>query len=300
VSADKEAVKKMDQEALNKKEIDGLVSQLREESQKLKEREQDLEDQSEELSSQKEELTAAIEELMAKNRSLEDTLSQLRERNFELDQILYRTSHDLRSPLSSIKGILSLLRLEPQSDIIRNYAKHIEDKAVQMDNLLRSLASLSKSILEEPQLEIIDLNKILWQVVSEYRHLPSWDNVDVIVELHDHKMCTDSGLITIIFQSLFSNALIFRDPLRKGTMTIRTSLQNGNWVIDVIDDGDGVDQSVHPFIFNMFYRGSERSLGNGLGLYVCKKAIERLKGNISYHPEPPGTRFTVTLPVQTN
>lgn len=287
----------MNQEASNKKEIELLVSRLNEESRKLNEREQDLVDQAEELSSQKEELTAAIEELMAKNRSLEDTLTQLRERSFELDQILYRTSHDLRSPLSSIKGILSLLELEPQSDIIRNYGKHIADKAIQMDNLLRSLASLSKSILEEPQFEIIDLTKMIWQVVGEYRHLPSWDKVEVRIELRELKMYTDPALITIIFQSLFSNAFIFRDSTRKGILTIRTNEQTGNWIIDVIDDGEGVEPAVQPHIFDMFYRGSERSLGNGLGLYVCRKAVERLKGNISLHLSPPTTRFTVELPL---
>lgn len=292
---------KIDQtDGYSREEIAALIARLNEETRKLKEREQQLDDQAEELSSQKEELTAAIEELMSKNTSLERTLVQLRDRSFELDQILYRTSHDLRSPLSSIRGILSLLQLEPQSDIIRNYGKHIEDKATQMDNLLRSLASLSKSILEQPQYETTDLNKMIWQVAGEYRHLPGWDQVDVSVALGEPKVYTDPALLTIIFQSLFSNAFIFRDPSKRGTLTIRTREQHGHWIIDVIDDGDSIDQSIAPHIFNMFYRGSERSLGNGLGLYVCRKAVEQLKGSISFHLEPEGTRFTVTLPIPTN
>lgn len=286
--------------ALNKKEIALLITQLNDESRKLKEREQELEDRAEELSSQKEELTAAIEELMSKNRSLEDTLTQLRDRSFELDQILYRTSHDLRSPLSSIKGILALLKLEQQSDMIRSYGKHIEDKAIQMDNLLRSLASLSKSILEEPQFEAVDLNKVIWQVIGEYRHLPSWNQIEVSAELQEHKIFTDSALIIIIFQSLFSNAFVFRDPSKNGKLIIQARLQEGNLFIDVIDDGEGIDPSVQPYIFNMFYRGSERSLGSGLGLYVGRKAADRLKGSISFYVEPATTRFTVTLPLQIN
>ncbi|RAW02604.1 sensor histidine kinase [Pseudochryseolinea flava] len=284
----------------SREEIAALLAQLNDETTKLRDREQQLDDQAEELSSQKEELTAAIEELMSKNASLERTLVQLRDRSFELDQILYRTSHDLRSPLSSIKGILSLLQLEPQSDIIRSYARHIEDKAVQMDNLLRSLASFSKSVLEEPRLETIDLNKIIWQVVGEFRHLPGWHLVDVTVELGEPKVYTDPALVVIIFQSLFSNAFVFRDPSKKGTLVIRTQQQNGKWTLDVIDDGDGIDPSISQHIFGMFYRGSERSMGNGLGLYVCRKAVEQLKGSISFRLEPAGTHFTVTLPLQTN
>ncbi|MBL0745561.1 sensor histidine kinase [Chryseolinea lacunae] len=283
--------------AARKNDFDLLVAQLKEETLKLKDREQELEDQAEELSSQKEELTAAIEELMSKNRSLEDTLTQLRERNHELDQILYRTSHDLRSPLSSIKGILALLQLEPQTDVIRNYGKHIDDKATQMDNLLRSLASLSKSILEEPLFGTIDLNKLIWQVIGEYRHLPSWNQVEVHVELHALRLHTDPALITILFQCLISNAFIFRDPAKKGKLVIRTRHEHGHWIADVIDDGEGVHHTVQPHIFDMFYRGSERAIGNGLGLYIGKKAAHRLKGTLSVHPEPSFTRFTLMLPL---
>lgn len=281
----------------NKEDIARLIKQLDDKDAHLAEREQELADVAEELSSQKEELTAAIEEVMEKNKSLLDTLHLLRERSFELDQILYRTSHDLRSPLSSIKGILTLLKLEPQSDTIRSYGQHIEDKAIQMDNLLRSLASLSKSVLEEPVVAVIDLNKIIWQVIGEYRHLPCWDIVDVSVDLHEQKMNSDPELITIIFQSLFSNAFIFRAPLKKGTLSIRTRQQESNWIIDVVDDGEGIVKEVQPYVFDMFYRGSEKSLGNGLGLYVARKAAGRLNGTITFHLDPGTTCFTVTLPV---
>ncbi len=282
---------------LNKEDIARLTKQLEDKSARLAEREQELADVAEELSSQKEELTAAIEEVVEKNKSLLDTLHQLRERSFELDQILYRTSHDLRSPLSSIKGILTLLKLEPQSDIIRDYGRHIEDKAIQMDNLLRSLASLSKSILEEPVREWIDLNKIIWQVIGEYRHLPCWDYVDVSVDLHTQKINTDPALMIIIFQSLFSNAFTFRPPLKKGKLMIRTYQKENNWVIDVADDGEGIAAEVQPYIFDMFYRGSEKSLGNGLGLYVARKAAGRLNGTITFHLSPEQTCFTVILPL---
>lgn len=286
-----------DSNQLGNEDVDRLVKQLHEKDIRLREREQELNDKEEELSSQKEELNAAIEELIEKNKSLLDTLHELRDRSFELDQILYRTSHDLRSPLSSIKGILALLKLEPQTDIIRNYAHHIDSKAAQMDNLLRSLASLSKSILEEPVTSLIDLHKIIWQVIAELKYLPSWEQVEVAVELQEYKVKTDPALMVIIFQSLFSNAFIFREPSKKGHLTIRTHLLNGSLIIRVCDDGEGIALNVQPHIFDMFYRGSEKSLGNGLGLYVARKAAARLKGTIIVQLHPGNTCFTVTLPM---
>jgi signal transduction histidine kinase len=277
-------------------DLNALMTELLEERLKHDVSRQELLDQAEELEAQKEELTAAIEELAANNKSLVDALEQLRDRNFELDQILYRTSHDMRGPLSSIKGILALLQTEPQSDTIRHYARHIGNKTEQMDNLLRSLSSLSKSILEEPRLDRIDLHQLIHRVIGEYQQWPAWSQVDVRVQVDRDEMYSDLALMTIIFQSLISNAYTFRDPVKKGQLTIRSKRDNERWIIDVLDDGEGIDPSIQEHIFNMFYRGSERSTGNGLGLYVARKAAGRLKGNISYGRDADRTRFTVTLP----
>ena len=286
-----------EQDKLRDENYDQLSKQLEDKSVRLRDREQELEDKAEEFLAQKEELTAAIEEVVEKNKSLVNTLHQLRERSFELDQILYRTSHDLRAPLSSIKGILTLLKLEPQTEIIRDYSRHIEDKARQMDNLLRSLASLSKSILEEPVIGFIDLNKVIWQVINECTHLPNWEHVEVNVQLQECKIKTDDALITIILQSLFSNAFIFREPLKKGKLIIQGYQQDSNWIMDVSDDGEGMAENIQSSVFDMFYRGSERSMGNGLGLYVARKAAEQLNGNISFHLTTGLTCFKVILPI---
>ena len=124
---------------LEEEELNHLIKMLEERNARLEEREHDLADKTEELLAQKEELTAAIEELMAKNQSLSLTMSQLQDRNFELDQILYRTSHDLRSPQSSIKGVLNVLKTEAQTATAKDCCLHIENKTEQMDNLLRSV-----------------------------------------------------------------------------------------------------------------------------------------------------------------
>lgn len=122
--------------------------------------------------------------------------------------------------------------------------------------------------------------------------------MEVRVDVHDPNLFSDAELITIIFQSLFSNAFIFRDPGKTGRLTIRTREENSYWIADIIDNGEGIETSIGPHIFNMFYRGSERSIGSGLGLYVAKKAAERLKGKISFHREPEGTCFTVSVPLR--
>src|SRR5688572_16348727 len=123
-----------------------LSDLLDERTMALMERESDLADRMEEIEAQKEELTAAVEELSRQNIKLEYALDELRERNRELDQILYRASHDLRSPITSIVGILNVLEYEPLTDLQVECFAHIRDRSLQMDELLGSLSILAKTI----------------------------------------------------------------------------------------------------------------------------------------------------------
>lgn len=263
----------------------------------VQEREDELRDLTEELSSQKEMLTAAIEELVNKNASLESTLRKLQERSFELDQILYRTSHDLRSPLTSIQGILSLLKLEPQSAMITRYGQHIENSTVQMDSLLQSLSSLSKALLENPVMEMVNVANIVSKVREACKFLPASSRMKVHMNLQNVTVKSDGVLMKIIIQALLTNAFIFRDPNREGNVYIEFLQKENEFEIVVSDDGEGIDPLVLPRIFDMFFRGSERSLGNGLGLYIARKAVEQLGGHLSVRCTSGMTLFSINLPV---
>ncbi|MBL7858668.1 MAG: HAMP domain-containing histidine kinase [Cyclobacteriaceae bacterium] len=277
-------------------ELNHMINLLEEKNARLLERERDLADKTEELLAQKEELTAAIEEVMAKNLSLSSTMSQLQDRNFELDQILYRTSHDLRTPLSSIKGILHLLKTEVQTDRAKDCCAHIESKTEQMDNLLRSLSSLSKAILEEPEFSVVPLMEIIQEVITSLSNIRASSNLTIEFNLVETGMKTDRALLSIILHSLLSNAFTFRNPGERGTITIHAYKLNKTISIEIIDDGEGISPDIRDKIFQMFYRGSERSQGSGLGLYVARQAAARLHGSIEVSTPSSNTCFTVKLP----
>jgi signal transduction histidine kinase len=109
-----------------------IIIMLEEKNLKLLERERDLAEKQEELQAQKEELTAAIEELVNKNNSLTDTLIQLQKRNKELDLLLYRASHDLKTPVSSIQGLVNLMESEPITPEQKQLLEFIEQKTSQI------------------------------------------------------------------------------------------------------------------------------------------------------------------------
>ena len=281
-------------------DIKRLSALLDERTLALMERESDLADRMEEIQAQKEELTAAVEELESKNKMLETALEELRERNQELDQIIYRASHDLRSPITSIVGILNVLEYEPSSIIQKKCFGHIRERSSQMDELLTSLSSLSKTISNDIHFSKVNMDLSIRSCINDLRYLPNFSSVVIRTETKGlGNVITDKLLVCIVIKNLVANSLTFRDPEKDGEIFIRSISFDSYFEIEIIDDGEGISNSIKDKIFNMFYRGSELSTGSGLGLYVVKKIVEQLKGQIQFTTDNGLTRFKVVLPQAT-
>lgn len=279
------------------KEIQRLSELLDQRTMALMERESDLADRKEEIEAQKEELTAAVEELESRNIMLEKTLHELKERNQELDQILYRASHDLRSPITSIVGILNVLELEPLSEIQKQCFEHIRDKSTQMDELLKSLSTLSKTLTNDIHFSPVNLDALIRSCINDLRYVQNFSSVVIRTETKGlREVVTDNLLVCIIVKNIMANALTFRDPAKEGLILIHATVTDTHFEIDIADDGVGISDAIKDKIFNMFYRGSELSIGSGLGLYIVRKIIDQLKGQLHLTTDNGFTRFKVVLP----
>lgn len=278
-------------------EIKKLSALLDERTMALMERESDLADRIEEIEAQKEELTAAVEELDRRNKILETALTELRERNHELDQILYRASHDLRSPIASIMGILNLLEDESLNEIQRQCYNHIRDRSSQMDQLLKSLSSLSKTISNDIHFSTANVESIIRGCINDLRYMTNFSSVVIRTETRGlTHVTTDKLLVCIILKNLVANALTFRDPGKEGFVQIYSTVAPSYFEIEIVDDGEGISDLIKDKIFNMFYRGSGYSTGAGLGLYVVKKIVDQLKGHVRFTSGGGLTRFKIVLP----
>ncbi len=278
--------------------IKKLGALLDERTMQLMERESDLADRLEEIHAQKEELNAAIDEVTDKNNKLMSTLAVLEERNKELDQILYRASHDLRSPISSIIGILGLLNKEALTEFQFDCVKHIDEKSAQMDDIIKSLSALAKTITNDVHFCRFNLKELVSDCLNDptlKKQLESF-----ILELNftgKLEVNSDRLLLGIVINNLLSNAITFRDSLKTGKITIHGSVYASSFEISITDDGEGIPAEIKNKIFTMFYRGSEKSSGSGLGLYIVKKIIEQLKGEIDVISTNKETTFTIKLPI---
>jgi signal transduction histidine kinase len=103
----------------------------------------------------------------------------------------------------------------------------------------------------------------------------------------------------MIVENLVENSISFC-RYEKAFLKVRAFQLEDNVVLEVEDNGDGIDPRYHGRIFEMYFRGNERSKGNGLGLYIVKKAVEKLNGTINFTTAPDkGTVFRLSFPMNT-
>ena len=278
------------QTSLEEADIKRLTALLDERTMKLMERESELADQFEELTSQKEELTAAVEQVISKN-------VELTERNHELDQILYRASHDLRSPITSMLGILNLIKSESVSDGLMEYYLHMKQMILQLEGVVNTLNLLGRSTQEEIKITPINLHSLIEDEISHLTSLPNFKWIDFRKSITVKNVIqTDEQLLRIAIKSLLANAITFR-LAEQGWIEINVVAEDNRLHLQVKDNGEGIDASIAPKIFDMFYRGSEKSIGQGMGLYLVKKIVNRLHGEIEWESTSGVTQFRISIPV---
>jgi PAS domain S-box-containing protein len=226
---------------------------------------------------------------------------ELKIRNTELDNFVYKVSHDLRAPLSSVLGLVHLAGLPGNNDSLADYLKLVGQKAEQLDHFISDVLSHSKNLKMELKIEEVDFQKTIDQTFNGLNYLKGAEAVETDVKIAVSGFYSDPWRIAEIFRNLVSNAIKYRkltaDRTRIGILIEQGSRSQCNIVFS--DDGIGIGKDNLEKIFEMFYRASAQSDGSGLGLYIVKNAIEKLGGTIKVESEPgKGTTFKISLPNQ--
>jgi signal transduction histidine kinase len=113
----------------------------------------------------------------------------------------------------------------------------------------------------------------------------------------DKTIITDGELLSAAVSNMIENAVMYRATEKDATVKISVERHNGTLQIMVRDNGSGIDIEIADKIFNMFFRGTQRSNGAGLGLYIAKEAIKRLQGEIQVTTDD-DTTFIISIPVK--
>ncbi len=227
-----------------------------------------------------------------------ESFLELKRVNFELDNFVYHTSHDLRSPLLSIMGLIDLCKQEDSLEGVMRYFDLIERSVKRLDALVINLLTLSRNSRVNDKKQLVDFAKLVKESV-EILNLSKPESVKVTVDVvQETEFLSDPTRINIILNNLISNAFKYQNPPRdEPFVNISAEVTETEVVIKIMDNGMGISPESQPKIFQMFYRATDQSHGSGLGLYIVKNMVDKLKGSLSFTSAPrKGTTFVVKIP----
>lgn len=227
---------------------------------------------------------------------------ELKIRNSELDNFVYKVSHDLRAPLSSVLGLVNLAQMPGNDDSLSEYVKIIGNKVGQLDHFISDVLSHSKNLKMDVKTGPIDFDSIIRKTFQDLSYMRGADHVDLNLQITGPVFHSDPWRIGEIFRNLISNAIKYRKIKDEVcSVSIRVDVTVDMASIEFKDNGIGISPENLNRIFEMFYRASEQSEGSGLGLYIVKNAVEKLGGQLTADSKPGvGTTFRITLPNKAN
>jgi len=238
----------------------------------------------------------------AKFKAMSDLAAQNEELvkiNKEVDSLVYSVSHNLRAPLMSLVGLLNLARLEDRLEVIRDYNKLMEGVIHKLDDTLKEILDYSRNARQELQAEHIDFRKLIADTLDKLRFMPDYHSIDVRVTVNDKvDFRSDHYRLSVIANNLISNSIKYADLRKpKPLFQITVTTDEKRAVLQFRDNGIGIEKSLVPKIFNMFFRGTTEREGSGLGLYIVKEAVHMLGGKIDVSSElGNGTLFELEVP----
>jgi PAS domain S-box-containing protein len=240
-----------------------------------------------------------ISERKATQQMLLDRNEELMKINAELDRFVYSASHDLRAPIASLLGLIEVARLEQDRNNIVELLELQQKSLLRLDRFIKDIVDHSRNTRLDVNSDPINFENL---VHSVFEQLQFMDNVNKIQKRITIKQAgeffTSATRLEILFNNLISNAIKYAD-LRKPDPFLEVLIE-ANAIeaeIRIRDNGEGIPSDSVSKIFDMFFRASRRGTGSGLGLYIVRDAIQKIKGTIEVKSElGKGTEFVVVIP----
>ncbi|QSE97756.1 PAS domain-containing sensor histidine kinase [Fulvivirga lutea] len=223
---------------------------------------------------------------------------KLRKANNELDQFIYKTSHDLRAPLLSALGLVELARQDPEKEK-HDYLGMIRKSLLKLDHFIEDINSFYRNEKLAIRNERIDFEEIIKEELDQLTNFYNADHVAVTYNINRiSDLYSDSVRVKTILTNVISNAFKYSDKGKQESyLKINIQVTPDECNIKVEDNGIGIRQQYLNYIFDIFYRADENAKGSGLGLYIVKDTVDKLGGQIRVQSEyGKGTSFTISIP----
>ncbi|HEY6038128.1 MAG TPA: HAMP domain-containing sensor histidine kinase [Kofleriaceae bacterium] len=222
---------------------------------------------------------------------LRQHLAHVDERTRELAAFASRTAHDLKGPLSPIRGYSDLLSLQPAPEV-KEMARRIGRAVDRMSGIVDDMLELS--VHGRPIAGKVALTPVVLDAVEELRGVLG--DAEVSVELGELSVGCSEIVLGQVLRNLMSNAAKYRAPERKLVLRVLARKDGDRVEMAVCDNGRGMDAETVSHAFEPYYRASTAVPGHGLGLSIVRRTVEAIGGTVELASTPgEGTRVTVTV-----
>jgi signal transduction histidine kinase len=219
--------------------------------------------------------------------------------NEELDRFVYSTSHDLRAPLASVLGLISLSNRTENIDELKQYLNMMKQRVNSLDHFIKDITDYSRNNRTHINVAKIKLHSLAHEIWESLRYTVEAEAISFQINIpKELEVESDPMRLRTILSNLISNAIRYHDN-RKENKYIQLSchLTGESFTLHVEDNGQGIEPQHQKKIFDMFFRANENSQGSGLGLYIVKETIAKLSGSIQLQSVPcEGSIFTIEFP----
>lgn len=233
--------------------------------------------------------------------ALQSQNAELKKINKELDSFVYSVSHNLRAPLMSVLGLLDLAKHESHNNKseLDLYFSMMETSIHKLDETVKEILDYSRNARQNLSIQKIDLKRMIDEHFEKMQFMPGSQSIERHIQIQQKAgFHSDNYRLSVIMNNLISNAIKYHDP-QKDPSFIRISVDVDDEKATMIfeDNGIGIEERYLDKVFDMFFRGTEKNKGAGLGLYIVKEAIDKLRGKISIQSKVgEGTTFAIELP----
>ena len=263
-------------------------------NKELKEKQEEIQAQSEELVEASDAIANINKELEVK---IEDRTSELKQAYKELDTFFYRASHDFRRPITTFMGLAGVAKITVKDPVSLELFEKVNETAASLDKMLHKLQSISDVGSQQMVFKEVFLKELTEEVLDGMTKMIQQKKIAVSLNINEQTpLVTYPAMLKIIIENIIENAIHFAG-FENPFVTIKALVSDKIAVIEVEDNGQGIMEEYKPRIFEMYFRANEHSKGNGLGLYIARKAVEKLGGHILFSSKYGlGSLFTVELP----
>ncbi len=244
-----------------------------------------------------EELRVRTGELQKRTAALAATNQELQRKNREMEQFVYSVSHDLKSPLVTIKGFAGVLKEDlgsGRNDLVMNSVRRIEGAATRMGRLIEDLLMLSRAGRNRGKTEPVDVSRLVRELTADLQ--AQLEELGTTLEIHDGmpEIMADRTAISRVFENLLNNAIKYGCEGSQSKITVGSQTLDAQVRFFVKDNGPGIAPEYHKKIFGLFQRLDSDQDGTGVGLAIVAKLMHVHDGRV-WVESSPGTGATFWL-----